>query len=294
MQKLLNINFSKDFWLKILFLQIFVLLMIFFQYQKLPTGQVDIDFFNVKLGDAILIKSPHNHLIMIDGGTDDYALEKIMQKQNFFNRNLDALILTHTDADHIIGAYYALDNFQIKNLILSEAIKNTDLFTDFLNKAQKKNVNIVYLNTKNSFEVDGLLFSTLWPSPNPDEKLLNNTNNTSLVLMLDIFNKKILLTGDIEKKIETEILKNNFALNANLIKIAHHGSSTSSGADFIKAVNPKFAIIQATEDNPYKHPHYQTLKTLIDLNIQYWQTGLVGDIQYQINPNFSDNFIFSK
>ncbi len=287
-------KFSYRSWFVVFCLQIICFLMIFSEHQKIPSKNFEISFFDVQLGDAIFIKSPNGHNIIIDGGTDSAIIEKIMRNKSFFDRKIDAIILTHPDSDHLFGAYYALDNFKVNKVFITGVKTNNKIFYDFLKLAKNKNTELVFLDGSQDFKTKNIYFNVLLPIESIKNKEINNTNNTSIVLRVNVFNKNILLTGDIEKKIEKLLTLSDEKLKSDLLKLSHHGSSSSSDPDFISTVNPKFAIITASEDNPYYHPHKKTLNTLKNFDVQFWQTGLSGDIKYSISPNSFYEFNFTK
>ncbi len=223
-----------------------------------------IEFIDVGQGDSILITSPHNkEVILVDtfGYNTSYIKSRGIKK-------IDYLLITHSDNDHIGGIDDTLKNFKVKNII-SSAYDNID-----------------YDSTKvlsgNKISLDNLTLDIYGP-------IYKNSdiNNNSIVFMLNIYGYKILFTGDMESaEEETLINKYQNSLKADVLKVGHHGSSTSSTKDFIKYVNPKYAVISCGVDNKYGFPHEEALNNLCKAKI--YRTDIGGNISLKIKNHKID------
>lgn len=210
-------------------------------------------FLNVYQGDcAIIMDSFNGKVMLIDTGgliNYDIANKKIMPFLNYHGiRKIDKVVITHDDYDHC-GALKSLS----ENIKINEIIDDKSISTIVLGKINLYNLNKYYNEA-------------------------NNNNDTSIVLYGNICDKSFLFTGDISSTIEKKIITDN-KLNVDFLKVAHHGSSTSSSSSFLKEINATYAIISVGKNNKYHHPNKETLKRLNDNNIIIYRTDLNGSIR---------------
>ena len=173
---------------------------------------------------------------------------------------IDYLIFSHFDTDHCKGLIYIMENIKIKNLIISKQPKNCNNFEEFLEIAKIKNINIIIVNKGSSINIEkDLYLDILWP----DSKNFiseNSLNNNSIVCKLNYKNFSCVFTGDIEEIAEREILniyKNNTEiLKSTILKVAHHGSKSSSTEEFLNAVKPKIALIRSRRKEQFWSSKY--------------------------------------
>lgn len=241
---------------------------------------LEIDFFDIGQGDAIFIETPEHKQILVDGGPDLTILEKLGREMPFWDRSIDLIVLSHPEADHLTGLIEVAKRYKINGILTNGIIRETAQYNEWQKIIQEQNIPI-YIAQANgviNFDNDIKLF-VLYPSENLSGQKIKNSNNTSIVAQLVYKDFELLLTGDIEKKIEKELVNNPPAggLASDILKIAHHGSKTSTTEEFVKAVNPILAVIQAGKDNPYGHPTQVVLDIL--KNITTLVTGKDGDIE---------------
>ena len=228
---------------------------------QLPQDVLKVVFLDVGQGDSIFIDF-NNKQVLIDGGPDKSVLEKLNQEMPFYDKTIDMLILTHPDADHLTGLISALDFFNIKHIIATDYRKDTGLYKRWQDLINKKDVNLTLANEVQEIVLDDKVkLEVLWPKK---DRKYKKANNASIVMRLVYKNSEIFLAGDIESKIESEITENfkSIKLNSDILKVAHHGSKTSSNKNFLEKVNPKAAIISVGGDNWYGHPHKNVIKRL--------------------------------
>lgn len=239
---------------------------------------LEIDFFDVGQGDSIFIETMNKKQILIDGGPDLSVLEKIGRAMPFYDRYIDIVVLTHPEQDHLNGLIEILKRYNIGAVITSGIIKNTNQYKEFIKTIKEKNIPI-YI-AKLGGEIDfgnNIKLNILYPFEDVSGKEALDVNNFSVVSRLIYNNFELLLTGDIEKSIENKLVKSGLDLQSDVLKIAHHGSKTSTTEDFLKAVSAALAIIEVGKDNKYGHPHQEVLDRLANLEI--FQTGRDGDIK---------------
>lgn len=260
---------------------LFVIAVVVWVFVFIETKQsrfLEIDFFDVGQGDSIFIETMDKKQILIDGGPDLSVLEKIGRAMSFYDRYIDIVVLTHPEQDHLNGLIEILKRYNIGAVITSGIIKNTNQYKEFIKTIKEKNIPI-YI-AKLGGEIDfgnNIKLNILYPFEDVSGKEALDVNNFSVVSRLIYNNFELLLTGDIEKSIENKLVKSGLDLQSDVLKIAHHGSKTSTTEDFLKAVSAVLAIIEVGKDNKYGHPHQEVLDRLANLEI--FQTGRDGDIK---------------
>lgn len=249
---------------KLIFISIFFFLLI--ANINVLKRYYEITMIDVGQGDSMLISLPYNKGSML---IDSYGYNLGYLKNKGVKR-LDYLVLTHTDSDHTEGYEDIITEYRVKKVI-TNAYDDIQGITD-------------YVKAGDSFYFGDILINVL--SPNLDYK---DINNNSLVLQFKICDYTILLTGDIEKEAEEDLVSiYGSKLRSDILKVAHHGSATSSTSNFIKYVNPRYSLISVGLNNKYKFPSSTVLKTLSKSSI--YQTDLCGNITIKIsNSKFSIN-----
>jgi len=243
---------------------------------------LEVKFFDVGQGDAIFIETMDKKQILIDGGPSSVILEKLGGEMSFYDRYIDLAILTHPEYDHINGLVEVIKRYQIGAIVATGAINAIEQYEEWLKIIEEKNIPIYIaksggeINFGNNIKMD-----ILYPFENLAGQEVSNTNNTSIVGKLIYNDFGSLFTGDIEKSIESKLVNSGMNLKSDILKIAHHGSKTSTSKEFLKAVDALMAIIEVGKDNQYGHPHQEVLDRL--KNIPIFQTGNEGDIEILTN-----------
>lgn len=234
-----------------------------------------IHFINVGQGDAILLNNK-NYNILIDSGSNDSSDYLISYIKSFNIKRLDYVIATHPHEDHIGAMDDIINNFHVDTFIAPN-ITTTDI--DFINMVKALNhknlkINVIEDNlTINLFNNNFLTF--LWSGSLPAD----NINNNSLVLKYINENISFLFTGDIEEEVEAQLQAiNQTLLSSDVLKVAHHGSNSSSTLSFLTAVNPNISVITCGIGNNYGHPHKNTLTNLNNINSSVYRTDIQGNV----------------
>jgi len=254
---------------------IFIWLAVFSQ---VPDNILEVTFFDVGQGDAIFIETSVGQQVLIDGGPDKTILEKLSQTMPFYDRTIDLVILTHPDADHITGLVEALKYYQIGHILTSGFKKDTAVYQKWRDLIEERNIplTIAQAGQKIIFSEE-IVLKILWPEQSLIKSLSKNINNVSVVGQLVYGQTEFLLTGDIEKEVEQRLLNQGWNLESDILKVAHHGSKTSSSYNFINAVNPQIAVISVGDNNRYKHPDSVVLEQLKEFLL--YRTDKNGDIK---------------
>lgn len=262
----------------LIFLFIIAIIIWIFVFKQEGNKFLKVEFFDVGQGDAIFIETMDKKQILIDGGPDLSILEKIGREMPFYDRYIDLIILSHPEADHLSGLIEIIKRYQIGAIIMTGIFRDTEQYKEWLRNIERKNIPI-YL-AKSGGEINfnnGIRFDILYPFETLVGKELSESNNTSIVGKLVYNNFEALFTGDIEKSVENKLISAGVNLKSDILKIAHHGSKTSTSEEFLKAVNAILAVIPVGKDNKYGHPHQEVLERLANLGI--FQTDRDGDVE---------------
>lgn len=261
-----------------IFLIIILLLSIFqhSNYYSIPKGEFIVHYIDVGQGDCTLIQTNDKNLL-IDAGTPDSSntLVKYLKKLNI--KKIDFIIETHPHADHIGGMKSIIDEFSIGYFFAPKVTENTDVFKNMIISLKEKNIPINTISTSKYLPID-LGPNTKIELYSPANKEYENINNFSPLLKIYYGKTSFLFTGDAESEVEMEVIKSNALLRSDVLKVGHHGSSTSSTDSFLKEVSPKIGIISSGIDNSYGHPSPETLNKLSDLNTKIFRTDEDGTI----------------
>lgn len=234
-----------------------------------------VHFINVGQGDSILIQVNGKNML-IDAGPKNSSktLLNYLNSQNI--AKLDYVIATHPHEDHIGGMSFVINKYSINKFYAPKVTQSTKIFEQMIESLQNKNLSIIPINASTaSIDLGPNTKTTIY---SPVSTSYDNLNNYSPVIKLTYFNNSFLFTGDAAFESEKEILQKNSDINADVIKIGHHGSATSTAADFLKAVNPKIAVISVGKNNDYGHPASEILSLLKRNKIKIYRTDLDGTI----------------
>ncbi|NLU10693.1 MAG: MBL fold metallo-hydrolase [Tepidanaerobacter acetatoxydans] len=244
--------------------------------QPADDSLLEVHFIDTGQSDSIFIKSPNGKSMLIDAGNNDDGQTIIDYIERLNVHRLDFVVGTHPHEDHIGAMDDIIEHFDIGKILMPKVTANTKTFKDVLLAVKDKGLKVTSARGGMEFSLDeGVNIDILAPNSSSYESL----NNYSIVIKLTYGNTSFLFTGDAEKISEEEMLKNeNYNLNADVLKVAHHGSSSSTTKEFLSAVSPRYAVICVGSDNPYGHPHKETLELLSDYGVQVYTTADNGNI----------------
>lgn len=237
-----------------------------------PGEELKVHFLDVGQGDSIFIELPTNETILIDASIKD-ASDKIINylKEEKVSK-IDYVFATHPHSDHIGGMSAVIKAFDIGQIYMPKAVTTTKTYENLLLTIKDKNLKIKTAKAGNTIiDTDDLKLVVLAPNQDSYESL----NNYSIVLKLTYKEKRFLFTGDAETLSEKEITGD---VEADVLKVGHHGSRTSTSQAFLNKVNPSYAVISVGLNNDYKHPHQEVLDRLEKKNIKIYRTDQNGDI----------------
>lgn len=260
---------------------------IFLLFLNLSKDDLTIDFLDVAQGDCTLITTKTGKRILVDGGdceNYDYGENVVLPyllKHGI--SSLDYILVSHFDSDHCGGLFSIIENLKIKNIIFGYQYEETEYLLEFLKLADSKNINIIIVSNNDIVKIDEFIYFEIF-SPFKDDMITENAiNNNSVVAKLNFsknnFSTSILFTGDIEAIAEEKlVLEYGNKLKSDILKVAHHGSITSTTDEFLENVNPKIALIGVGKNNSYGHPSQITIQNLNKAGATIHRTDQSGQI----------------
>ncbi|OGZ24577.1 MAG: hypothetical protein A2896_00485 [Candidatus Nealsonbacteria bacterium RIFCSPLOWO2_01_FULL_43_32] len=262
------------------------------------SGRLEVTFFDVGQGDSILIETPQNQQILIDGGpSGERVLEKLGKEMPFWDRTIDLIILTHPERDHMAGLLEVLKRYEVQNILWTGVVRDTAEYQEWEKLIGEEGANIYIAKAglritggPTSLQIWGRSdLNILYPFESLEGRALKDSNNTSIIARLVFGQTSFLFTGDALKSVEGQLLnRDKQSVDSDVLKVGHHGSKTSTVQEFVEAVSPEIAVISAGKDNSYGHPHQETLDTLVKYGITILRTDLAGNIK--IISNGQDYF----
>ncbi len=257
-------------------------------------GELEVTILDVGQGDSLFVVSPHGKTLLIDGGgafggfpgreerggidPGEEAVSPYLWSRGY--QKIDVVALTHAHQDHLGGLLAILENFRVGRLWIGREVASPVL-GKLEELARARKIPIEHEIRGKSFAWDGVEGEFFWPDAPSTELASTAKNNDSLVLRLRYGKRTILLPGDAEKDAERSILaeQDETSLQADVLKIGHHGSKNSTTPDFLAAVRPRIAIISAGEENPYGHPSPELLERLEGAGVRVLRTDRDGAVR---------------
>ena len=239
-------------------------------------GAMTVHFIDVGQGDSLLAESD-GHFLLVDAGENDQGDTVIAYLREAGVTSLDYVIGTHPHSDHIGGLDDVIRAFDVKAVILPPVAHTTKTFEDVLDAVQEKNLTLTQPKPGDSYALGDAAFTILAPQADYGDDL----NNWSVGIRLACAEGPLVACGDAEAQAEEDIAPSSLPLSPDVLKVGHHGSSTSTSNAFLQAVSPAWAVISCGEGNSYGHPHEETLKKLEDAGVSVLRTDLLGDITAQ-------------
>jgi len=238
--------------------------------------ELKVHFIDVGQGDSILIDLGETE-VLIDGGGKSPGVDTYLK--GYVDGALEVMIATHPHADHIGGLIAVLDAFEVKEIWLNSDTSTSKTFQEFMNRVNAEGASINEALRGQSLTAGNLTFLIL----HPVKPLIDDTNNNSIVMRFSYGNVDFLFTGDAEKEAEASILGAGLMVQAEILKVGHHCSKTSSSPQFLNTVKPQLAIYMAGKDNRYGHPHRETITALTQVGAQIYGTDINGTITVTTN-----------
>lgn len=227
-------------------------------------------YLDVGQADSILIDS-NNEYMLIDGGNNNDGPLLVKYFQELGIKDIKYIVGTHPHEDHIGGIDEVINNFNINQIFIPDAITTTKTFEDLLDSIERKNLTFTVPTINNTYTLGESIIKIIYTGTDTSD-----LNNSSIIIKLTYKKTSYLFTGDATNITEKKIL--NKDIKSDVLKIGHHGSKYSSTENFIKKVNPKYAIISVGKGNKYGHPNIETINLLNKYNIKTYRTDELGTI----------------
>lgn len=272
----------------ITFLALTSLIVLFlFEFIKYNSNSLRIVICDVGQGDAILITTPNKTQILIDGGPDKSVLACLSSNMPFWDRSIDAVILTHPHADHLYGLIDVVDRYNVSYFYTSNEDYNSQIYDLLKAKIADKKLSAKVLSKNDVIkENSGVSFKVISTASNQIIKSDQNNSNydlnqSSVVLLLDFNDFEALFTGDAE----SGVLESNISdiPDIEFLKVPHHGSRIGMSDLLLNKSKPEVAAISVGDENKYGHPTKEAINFLVSHKIKYLRTDMDGDIEIESN-----------
>lgn len=250
---------------------------IFNGLEVLVDERLHIYILNIGQGDALLIKTPKGNWGMIDSGKNTIVLEELEKTLPFFIRNLSFIVLTHPDADHIEGFIEILKRYEVETVFTNKTTKQSSLFDSIIHQVTTHNIKQYELGEMHDFIFDNVHFDIIWPIKTNDYLKIEDSNDTSISMVISYGKFELYSAGDLSFVQENQAIPD--ARDIDIMKISHHGSTSSTNTELLKKLTPEIAVISVGKDNSYGHPHKDILENLKNEGIKILRTDEIGTIK---------------
>jgi len=242
------------------------------------TAPPTLSVFDVGQGDGILL-SAGGHQILVDGGPDGSLLSRLGHAMPFFDRRIDLLVLSHPHLDHLHAFPELLRRYRVDAVLFTGVDYASPRYEEFLELLAEERARVLVADPDADLTVGPFAVDVLWPPPGYFGVPMKDVNDNSTALRVSVADgKSVLLTGDMEERQEGEMLRAGVDVSADILKVAHHGSRTSSSTGFLLAANPSLAVASVAAENSYGLPDEDILARYASLGIPLRLTKDEGTI----------------
>lgn len=243
-------------------------------------GLLTVAFLDVGQGDAIYIETPDGVQVLIDGGPDASVLRELSKVMSFWDRSINVIVATHADKDHIGGLVDVLTRYEVGQIIRTENDSDTAVSSAFVFMSAEEKSALHLARAGDSIALGASTTLQIFsPGSDPTEW---ESNTSSIVAQLKYGEIEFMLTGDAPVGIE-DYLADTYgtALESEVLKLGHHGSKTSTAENFLEVVSPQYAVVSASVDNRYGHPHAEVIDRVESKGVEVLRTAELGTIVFK-------------
>lgn len=248
------------------------------EYLRPVDNNLHFYMLDVGQGDALLIKTPYNQDILIDGGPGKTVLGELGRVMPFYDRHIDLIILTHPHRDHLEGLISVMERYSVGRILLTGTSYESSDYEELLELVAEKEISISIAKKGQVITFGDDLSLDILAPVNLNGGKIENLNNSSIVGLLDFRDFEILLSGDAEVEEWSSILSQGLDMDIEILKAAHHGSENGTSRKILEMFIPEVALISAGEDNKYGHPHDEVLDLLKEFEIDVYRTDIEGTV----------------
>jgi competence protein ComEC len=262
----------------------------------MPESSLKVSFLDVGEGESILIQSGGQN-ILIDGGPSGQAVcSALGKKLPFWERKIDLVILTHPHLDHLTGLLEVLKRYDVEKVIDSPNISNLPPYQEWLNLIKSKNIEYITAQTgQKAILINGAVLEILSPPSSGNIDFKDDPDENAIVTRLTCGPHNLLFTSDIGSETETRLLRERLVKSSDILKIAHHGSDTSSSIAFLKAIHASSGVISVGAGNQFGHPAKATLERIAEAGIKViYRTDINGTVTFNFDMDGSNILVITE
>ena len=258
---MIRLHFFKKWLIPLLLI---ITILVWAAVITMPDGNLHVSFLNVGQGDAILIQTPNHQNILIDGGPDPQKINlELSKKLPFWDRTIDLMISTQPQADHITGLVEVLHRYKVKQVLEPRVPYNSLIYEEWLKLVEEKQIKHTIATAKQEADLGhGIRMEIFNPPPKPFQETSCDVDNNGVVIKLIWGKISFLFTADIRLEAEFELIEQRANLRSTVLKVAHHGSKTSTSSQFLAIVDPEVAVISVGANNTFGHPSPEVVQRL--------------------------------
>lgn len=250
-------------------------------YTEAHRGRVFLHFLDVGQGDAIFIEAPNGNQVLVDGGPDSTVIARLGEVMPFWDRSIDLVVLTHPHADHLDGLVEVLKRYDV-DLVMATGVNHTiPEYEEWHSLLRKKSVEVVTARAGQKVRLaENTHLNILAPLEDWKGKSPRDIHDAMVISKLIYASTAALLVGDAERPLERQLIASGTDINVDILKVGHHGSKTSTSAEFLRATSPGVAVISAGRRNRYGHPAQEVLDRLTSYGVAVYRTDTAGIIAF--------------
>ncbi len=241
---------------------------------------LDVYFLDVGQGDSEFLVLPGGVKVLIDGGPGKEVLFELTRVLRPTDRYIDLVVLSHPQLDHYAGLYDVIERYEVGAIIWNGREGEGETWQGFWDLVQAKEIPVIALGAEDKISYGESLISIL--SPTKQLQQLSELNNSSLVLKLESEGAKILFTGDAGFEVENYLVS-QYDIEADILKVGHHGSRYATGLNFLAEIRPLISVIEVGKSNPYGHPTPAALSRLASVGSRIYRTDQNGTVHLGVN-----------
>lgn len=230
----------------------------------------------------MFIEAPNGNQVLIDGGPGNKVLSELAEIMPFYDHDIDLIALSHPQEDHAAGLIEVLKKYDVKNILWAKGEYNSPVFSSWREAVKEENANEIDAVAGKTIDLgSGVILTVLFPINSTANTFVKNPNDNSVIVMLEYKGNRFLFTGDAEAAVERKLIGVGMDLKADVLKVGHHGSNTSTTERFLSEIKPQVAVIEVGAKNRYGHPRKEILDRLEKGGIKYYRTDTDGTVKVE-------------